>query len=418
MDFILIFFVTKNVYIRIIITIVINLKSEHMKKINVIKIGTIVNISIDGKLHKKNCGTLKEADELFRLVLNTRENPTDENIKKIRIYLNEKTRVASIAGLEVDADSGEVFLAGFNTPIPDDLVETIKEYHENNYPLDAINNFWKLLMINPDTRVRENLFSFIHAHDFVLTDTGYMLVYKAVSYKQRDENDLLEFVTNQYLHVKKDWGCSPNKYMVFKNKEGMLSITKVETAMGWDAKEKGVEFLGKLGDLNAKLDVLSEQSNTVYTDKHTKTMTIKLGVPVRMSKSECDADPANECSFGLHVGATKYVEGFANEGDAILVCLVNPAHVIAVPNYDRSKMRVSEYFPIALATFDNKKIDIVEQPYFESDYKTYEEKEVAELIARVQADEIPFETAIAAEPETRPMSELMKILETRLLDLS
>lgn len=389
-----------------------------MKNINAIKTGNVINLSIDGKLHKKNCGSPKEADELYRLVLKAKENPTDENLRAIKLYINEKTRVAMMAGFEADVDSGEVFLAGFHTPVPDDLIEIIKEYHENGYPLEAIVNFWKLLMINPDKRVRTDLFKFIKTHDFVLTDSGYMLVYKAVGYKEKQENDLAEFVSNQYLYVKKEWKCSPNKYMVFRKSDGTYGMTKTQTAEGWDEKEKGVEFLGKLGDLNAKLDVIAAESDTVYTDLYTHSMSIKLGVPVNQKRRECDSDPSKDCSNGLHVGATSYVERYYSGADAILVCLVNPANVVAVPNYDHSKMRTCEYFPIALATYEDGKIDIVEQKYWESDYNTYEEAELQKLIAKVQKEEKPFEAAMKAEEETRPLIELQKILETRLLDLN
>lgn len=393
-----------------------------MKNIQAIKVGNTVNISIDGKLHKKNCGSPKEADELFRLILTTRENPSDENLKKIRLYLNERTRIAMMAGLEADSETQEVFLAGFNTSIPDDLVEVIKEYHENNYPIQAIINFWKLLMINPDKRVRESLFKFIKTHDFVLTDTGYMVVYKAVAYQEKKKNDLLEFVTNQYLHVKKDWSCSPNKYTVYRDAQGVLGITKNETIATWKTKETGVTILGKLGELNAKLDSIADETQSTYTDKHTHSMSIKLGEPVIMDRKECDSDPAVDCSYGLHVGATKYVESFGSNGDAVLVCLVNPAHVVAVPNYDHSKMRVSEYFPIALATYTGGKIDIIEQMYFESDYTNYEEAQLQDMVLKVQAEEKPIETGEKGAPkgeelETRPLSELNKILESRLLDL-
>ena len=390
-----------------------------MKNIQAIKVGNVVNISIDGKLHKKNCGASQEADELFRLVLRAKDNPTEENLKSIRMYLNERTRIALMAGLEADSETGEVYLAGFHTPIPDTLVEVIKEYHENGYPLHPIINFWKLLMLNPDTRIRTVLFDFISTHDFSLTDSGYMVVYKAVDYKQKQDNDLLEFVTNKYLYVKKKWGCSANKYMVYRNDEGELDITKVVTAEGWDENEKGVEFLGKLGDLNAKLDILSEESETVYTDMHTHSMQIKLGVPVQQERKACDADFRRDCSNGLHVGATKYVENFAGRDGVILVCLVNPANVVAVPDYDHSKMRVCEYFPIALATYEDRKIDIIEQTYFENDYSVYEESELAKMIDKIRREEKPIERAInCPAEETRPMSELQKIIETRLVDLS
>jgi hypothetical protein len=386
--------------------------------IQAIKVGTTVNISINGKFHKKNCSSMDEANELFKLALLAKENPSNDNLKAVRLFLNEKTRVALMIGLdsvEANPDTGEVYLAGFNTPIPFVLVDIIKDYHKNGFPLTSILNFWSLLMVNLDTRIRENLFDFIVKHDFVLTDNGYMVVYKAVAYQNKVDNDLAEFVSNQYLKVKKDWKCSPNKYTVYQDSDNNYGMTKNETIGGWDLDDKNIIIVGRLGELNAELDKIEVKS--VYTDKHTKTMSIQLGVPVRMKRNDCDGDPAVECSVGLHVGSTKYVESFGGEGDAVLVCLVNPAHVVAIPNYDRSKMRVSEYFPFALATYENKKIDIIEEKYFESDYMTYEKTELAEMIAKLKQEELPIQPALNAEEEVRPMSELLKMLEHRLIDL-
>jgi hypothetical protein len=413
-----------------------------MKKIiNAVKIGNIVNISISGKLHKKNCGSPEEANELFKLVLIAKENPTDENIKKVRTYLNEKTRIAMMAGLEADSDTGEVYLAGFNTPIPMVLIETIKEYHENGYPLDAIINFWKLLMINPDVRVRTSLFDFISAHDFVLTDKGYMVVYKAVYRKDNEgnkqEREFEEFVTNQALRVRKEWKCSANKYVVYRDfeksydEEGEINevnyedftyqITKVETAEGWNEKEKGIEILGKLGDLFSAIvnseDKESTEETAKYTDMYSRTMNIELGVPVHMPRHSVDSDPQTDCSHGLHCGATKYVQTYASHDSIILVCLVNPANVVAVPTADCCKMRTSEYFPYAMATYTDGKIDIIESPYYEEEYMEYEIEELENQIALIKANELPIETAINAEEETRPMTELMKMIESRIVDL-
>ena len=80
-------------------------------------------------------------------------------------------------------------------------------------------------------------------------------------------------------------------------------------------------------------------------------------------------------------------------------------------------MRVSEYFPFAVATYNSGKIDIVEQAYFELDYQEYEINALEALIIKVKAEEIPIATAKKAKAETRPFSELMKILSTRLVDI-
>lgn len=398
-----------------------------MKNINVIKIGNMVKISVNGKLHQKNCGSPEEADELFRLSLKAKNDPSEENVRNIMGYLNEKTRVAILTGLEHDPETGEVFLEGFNTPIPQTLVDIIKEYHENEYPLEPIMNFWKLLMINPDKRVRKDLFDFITTHDFVLTDNGYMVVYKSV-YEQDIENGLdsaakefAEYVAQKHLHVKKDWKCSPRKYVVYKDlDDGSFNITKAVTAETWDEEEKEIEIMGNLADLFDSIYNVEETEEAkvpTFTDMYTRKMTIKIGEAVSIERKDCDADFRRECSYGLHVGATKYVENFAGSSGKILVCYVNPANVVAVPSYDHSKMRVCEYFPFALAKFENGKIDIIEQSYYESDYSEYEAQELNKLVEKIKAEETPLEKAMNAENEERPMSELLKIIESRLVDI-
>lgn len=381
--------------------------------------GKTVNVFINGKLRKKVCDTLETATDFFALIMDAKGNPTDEQIRNVFAYLNEKTRTALMCGLETDPDTGEVYLAGFNTPVPMTLVEVIKDYHEKSYPMEAILNFWKLLMLNPDKEVRTSLFEFIKAHDFVLIDTGYMVVYKAVAWVGENENTLAEFVTNQYLHVKKDWACSPKKYMVYRDQtDGVLHVTKAKTAKKWNTEKKQVEILGNLGEMYKNLDDYTDATAGHYTDMHTHTMVINLGEPVMQERDLCDADPRNSCSNGLHVGATDYVQRFANGSSLILVCYVNPANVVAVPNHDHSKMRVSEYFPFAIAKFEDRKIDIIEQSYFESDYTDYEVEQLEDMVEAVQAEEVPIKTAISADEENRPLSELEKLIEDRLVVLA
>jgi len=399
-----------------------------MKKINInaVKLGKTINLSVDGKLQKKTCKTPEEAQTLFKAILKAKENPSEENIKAFRVLLSEKLRMAMQAGLEGDVETGEIFLAGFNTPIPQALIEVIKEYHENGYPLDAIINFWKLLMINPDKRIRERLFDFIKIHDFSLTDAGYMIVYKAVDYKDETQSDKTfeVFISNQVLHVKKDWKCSPKKYMVYKNLENdEYGISKVEIAEKWDEKAKNIEVMGNLDELfkaifeNDDANDIEQTKSVVYTDLYTHSMTIVLGQPVQMERKECDGDPSLDCSVGLHCGSTSYVNSYGSGANAILVCYVSPANVISVPASESSKIRVSEYFPVGVATYEDKKIDIIEQAYFEDSYINYEVEELENMIAKVRAEELPLDNANKAEPESRPMSELYKILATRLIDI-
>ena len=401
---------------------------KKMKKINinVVKMGSIVNLSINGKLQKKNCKTPEEALTLFKTIQVAKEKPTEENIKAIYALLSEKIRVARKAGLEADPANGEVYLAGFNTPLPQLLIDVIEEYSDNGYPIDAIINFWKLLMINPDKRIRERLFDFIKIHDFSITDAGYMVVYKAVDNKNESQRGKAqktfeEYISNQVLHVRKDWKCSPKKYDVYKsNDSGEYGIAKVETVENWDEDDKGIEVMGNLDELyKAIFDGVTSDESTVpvYTDKYSHSMTIMLGKPVFMERRDCNGDPAEDCSVGVHCGSTSYVNNYGKDADAILVCYVNPMNVISVPKSECSKMRVCEYYPVAVASYKDGKIDIIEQKYFEDDYVGHEIDAIENMLVKVKAEELPLDNAKKAEPESRPMSELLKIISTRLIDI-
>lgn len=443
------------------------------------KIGTRVNVFINGTLHSKDCGVEEAADAFFSKILEVKNDPTDENVESLYVFLNENIRVARAGGFEYDLESGEAFMEGFNTPVPNDLLETVEEYVEKGYPVESIRNFWKLLMANPDKRVREDLFKFINEHDFTLTDKGYMVVYKTVDYLQKVEKDLAELVSNSYLKVKDTWKKSPSNFTVYKQTtrtivggyeevdsddgeydlEGYDSyeeyleevgyepewvsegteqvwvereevsydfrVTETETFDKWVAEEtKEVEALGTLQEMQDKLDQIAEENKSVYTDKYSHTMRITLGTPVVMDREKCDADPREECSYGLHVGATKYVESFrgayrrnSDENDSpVLVCMVNPMNVVAVPQYDSSKMRVTEYYPFARGTVQEGKINIVEQSFYEDDYSNVEEKVLAEMLEANRDEVRP--TAINAEADDRDIEEYLSVLESRVVDLT
>ena len=253
-----------------------------------------------------------------------------------------------------------------------------------------------------------------------------MIVYKTVDYMNMVTQDVASFVSNAYLKVRKDWGTSAKKYVVFKQfsktdledtENFELSLTKKVTFNKWDVAEKRVELVGSLDELQANLDELIDgDASSVFTDLHTHSMEIRLGETVHMTRSECDSDPRASCSHGLHVGATSYVESFANSESVVLVCLVNPMNVVAVPNHDNSKIRVTEYFPFALANFEDRKIDIIEQSYFEYDYVNIEKGELEKILASEVED--AREVSYNAPADTRSDEDYLAILEARVTDLS
>jgi len=392
-----------------------------------LKVGNTINLTIDGKLHKKSCADNEAANKFFNAIIAAKQNPTDEAVEMLLTHMNEVVRIAKANGLEYDLETEKVYLKGFNTPVPSLLVSTIENYHENGFPMESIINFWKLLMICPDKRIRQSLFEFIQRHDFALTDNGYMVVYKAVEFFDEKDSDLNTFVANSAYHIRKDWKCSPAKYCVYKNEDGDYQVTKETTFANWDS-EKNVEYVGNVKKLEESAKDLSVAEDAVKflpgrvknnpDSYNIERETVRLGIPQHMERRECDSDPAIDCSFGLHVGATSYVRSFASHSSVILVCLVNPANVVAVPDYDHSKMRVSEYFPFAIAERDeNGNIDAVKQSYFEHDYIDYEMEELERQIEAINREEQPVFVDCNEAEDDRDLEEIKKVLESRVVDI-
>jgi hypothetical protein len=122
---------------------------------------------------------------------------------------------------------------------------------------------------------------------------------------------------------------------------------------------------GNITNLDALYNKLindNSEETPIYTDAHSHSTTIKLGQPVKLDRDKRDANQEHSCSAGLHVGAKGWLK--ANYyGDVGLMVLVNPANVVAVPTIDEyGKMRVCEYFPVAIVDFDENG-NVVEPPY-------------------------------------------------------
>lgn len=392
-----------------------------MNKIQATKVNTTINLYVNGKMYKKTFETNQQSNDVYRLILETKNDATDLNVKRMLLKFKNVNIRQDVNGLDYSLDDDCVYLRGFTTPIPQALVKVVEDYHDNKFPLDPIINFWSLLMINEDKRIRETLFRFITEHNLVITDNGYFIAYKSVDFSDKSKSeltkDLVAMISNYYLKVKKDWKTSPKKYTLYQTLEGEYRISKSEMISS-DNKNK---IIGNLDQLYRNISNLNTEESIQYTDHHTHTMTIKLGEPVIMERKECDGDPQINCSYGLHVGTSTYAENFCSNSNKspILACLVNPANVIAIPNSDATKMRVCEYFPFAIASRNNDgRIDIIDQPYFELDYIKYEKEWLNEMIDKIKEKEQPIQSALNSESQPIDLNEMLKIIENRKIKIN
>lgn len=83
-----------------------------------------------------------------------------------------------------------------------------------------------------------------------------------------------------------------------------------------------------------------------FKDCHTGTIDNSPGKTNEMPRSKVSSDPSSACSYGYHVGALSYADGF---GPKNVIVKVDPADVVCVPN-DSSwrKIRVCKYTVVGL----------------------------------------------------------------------
>lgn len=225
--------------------------------------------------------------------------------------------------------------------IPEDFVSKVidAELNGDEAELTKFKNFWTLVSLNPDSRVRNNLFWFIRKWDMQITESGLIIAYRNACIKQEAKysTDTVKTVINSYYQEK--YINDHNPYQI------------------------QIEVNGTSRNLGETYDeIVNGAGSPIYTDRHSHTTEIRLGHPVSIPREDCDADQEHSCSSGLHCGAKGWLKRnyFGNVG---LMVLVNPANVVAVPTIDGyRKMRTCEYFPIAIIDFD-KHGDIIEAPY-------------------------------------------------------
>lgn len=287
-------------------------------------------------------------------------------------------------------DGTNYYLGQTLTPIPKTLAKTIVDFVDKDYPLESFTNFWKLCLANPNKEARDKFFDYCQEYGVAITSKGYAILYKAVN-KRENGSRTGKIVTNQNLaHF-----VSASMLKVKGMKKGAHRFSVYKTDNGYVLHETHRSNYYGRGTLEGNLQILSENINAfpqeaglVFIPGHTGThgMEIVLGQPVTMPREKCDPNINNACSYGLHVGSYEYVRSFGNGMDTILACLVNPADIVAIPQYDTSKIRCCRYYPYAIIERDQRgDWNELESHFFEEDYEGLETEEMYNLMESTPA---------------------------------
>lgn len=239
------------------------------------------------------------------------------------------------------------------------------EMNGDTSKLEGYLNFWTLNCQNTNEIARNNLLWFLETHGFKILKSGLFVAYRnAISVNSKTFTDKeSEYILAISQNIKKVQKKATKNYSVIKTDTGLSAVLT--------SKLKDQEVVGNLSELVLKIK--KEVSETTYTDAHTGKMKIQLGKPVFLDRSLCDEDSNKSCSRGLHL-AKKDWSDLGSFGNTTLMCLCNPANVVAVPKEGTyGKIRTCEYFPVEVAKKKSGKIietieDGVELDYFNINY--------------------------------------------------
>ena len=89
-----------------------------------------------------------------------------------------------------------------------------------------------------------------------------------------------------------------------------------------------------------------------YKDKRTGQFDNRVGKTPTEDRKFVDPNPNVHCSRGLHVGTYSYATGFMSTyaNDRLVLCKVDPADCVSVPNDGNEKLRTCKYHVIADVT--------------------------------------------------------------------
>lgn len=289
---------------------------------------------------------------------------------KTAVERTEKTRekLKTSEFVEYDETKKEYYLKGFESrvPMPIPLVDQLSDNENRGISNLKLINFWMLCMALEDPRARFDMFKYLVRQKLVITKHGYFVTFrrwiplKSVekSVIKGDLNELAQVLVAGMEKVKKQKQSPKNYSVVFvKNHHEVIASKKLPA--GQDTNDfRVIGMLKEMYDAMMSSEAATEPNTPLehvqwYTDAHSKTFKMRIGHPVKMPRSKCNNNPNQECSFGLHVGTPGYVGNSDSNslGDTIIACLVNPLHVISVPYSDAKKMRVCEYYPFKVVTY-------------------------------------------------------------------
>ena len=154
-------------------------------------------------------------EELYRAAVEFKRFGLPKHEEALLRYMDPEYRIPLTSELSKDIH-GTIYLDSLpHVPVEPAIGRLFQEYAEKGIDLLPVLNLWKLSLDNPNEQSRKDLMSYIEKFGIPITDSGYMILYKAV----RDKNEVIEklayFVGQEFFEMKRQ-KKNPADYNVYE----------------------------------------------------------------------------------------------------------------------------------------------------------------------------------------------------------
>ncbi len=244
----------------------------------------------EGDINKFEAIKLAESEREIKRFLTPELEP--EKIEQLELQEQLDELLEDLPDIFIKKDKC-IYLEGCeNVSLPKTLLKRMINAFREGEPvaLNALCNFWRWMVLNPNSEARTMLYNHLDKYDTPIADNGFILGYRWVRSKGNSNEELVKFVSSNYTRRKLQKKGTKNRW-IWRDDSGNYSLIKA------NFQSDGIgSNIGNLYDLYQNLDKL--QTNQMFTDNHTGTFDIKIGQEVTMSRLDCDESEAS-CSRGL-----------------------------------------------------------------------------------------------------------------------
>lgn len=280
--------------------------------------------------------------------------------------------------------NNNVYLAPFTTvEMHKVMVDRIEKFIKSGTDLTPLINFWKLALMNPNPIARNKMFEYIMKKNLTITPKGYLVTYRMVKDTGKLDARGKKIYTSAYT----------GEEHYFMGESFSLPRTECDEDGAQDCS-RGLhtgtpEFIGIVSDKRYSMD---EDKGGVGTGYGIRYETTKAAHPT---------------SFGTGYDSPKeQTKTFNNcHGNQAIICLINPMHIVSVPNSDTRKMRSCEIY-FCRETTANEVIDMVEKDYliYDDQYFKYEAAELEKLLKATKLERYVDTAALGKSQSARTLA--------------